>query len=140
MSFAKALLNSQNDFAVSATAALTLGVSHHGYVTVGEVFVANTLMAAGKVLPHNNLICLSLPVALSCLQCCQVNRGCVPSMCSFSVGIAKAKASFQEPTTTQARSAGFWESGAPVLLAGQVPDGEQSRPGFYSLPLFSHHS
>lgn len=79
-------------------------------------------------------------MALCCLHCHPVTPGCATSVDPLNVGIAKAKACFQVMSTVQAWSVGFWESGAPVHLAEQEPDGEQSLPGFYSLQLFSHRS
>lgn len=66
--------------------------------------------------------------------------GCVFLVYPLFVGIAKAKACFVVMATMQAWSRGFLESRAPALLAEQVPGGEQSLPGFYSLPRFSHRS
>lgn len=54
---------------------------------------------------------------------------------SSVVNIAEARPCLRVMTTVLA-----WNAVAPVLLSKPVPDGEQSRPEFYSLLLFSHHS
>lgn len=134
------LFNSESNFAFSTMAALTCGVSRHGNLTVGgkcfqptrfwlkwlpQVEPDLTLSTDGSVLP-------TMPPGDS------ATGGCVSSVYPLTVGIRKAKACFQVTATKQAWA--VRESGAPVLLAGQVPDGERSLPGFYSLPLFSHRS
>lgn len=63
--------------------------------------------------------------------------GCVVPL---SVGVMKAKTCFVTMSTRHCWSRGMQASRALVLLAEQEPNGEQSLPGFYSLPLFSHHS
>lgn len=72
-----------------------------------------------------------------CLQCRQVTlQNCTSSVYPIIVGTA----GFQGMTTMHSSIVCFWWSVAAVLLAEQVPDGERSLPGFYSLPLFSHRS
>lgn len=58
----------------------------------------------------------------------------------FLLRAGRATAEAVVKATPQVQNRVLCDGGAGILLSEQVPGGERSLPGFYSLLLFSHHS